>query len=121
MRHILLSSIGKGQYDHKTKVMRYQRADYTMGFSKEYISSTHVYDALLNLQKDKRIDKIIFMGTAGSNWYLMYEHLFEEDSIIKPTLQYDETYALRLLQLEEESKKKCVYRRFGSQKKIYSS
>ncbi len=36
---------------------------------------------------------------------MMYEHLFEEDSIIKPTLQYDETYALRLLQLEEESKK----------------
>ena len=99
MSNVLLSSIGSGTYDKKDKSKKYHIANYVLGDDKEKeVISAYIYDALIEFRK---IDKIIFIGTAGSNWFLMYEHLFDETSKIKPVLEKDEAYAETLLELNE--------------------
>ena len=100
MRYVLLSSIGSGIYNRVEKSKKYYAANYVMGNDKKNeVVSAYIYDALIEFRK---IDKIIFIGTAGSNWFLMYEHLFDETSKIKPKWEKkDEAYAETLLELNE--------------------
>ena len=99
MSNVLLSSIGSGIYNRVEKSKKYYAANYVMGNDKKNeVVSAYIYDALIEFRK---IDKIIFIGTAGSNWFLMYEHLFDETSKIKPVWEKDEAYAETLLELNE--------------------
>ena len=99
MSNVLLSSIGSGIYNRVEKSKKYYTANYVMGNDKKNeVVSAYIYDALIEFRK---IDKIIFIGTAGSNWFLMYEHLFDETSKIKSVLEKDEGYAETLLELNE--------------------
>ncbi len=105
MSHILLTSIGNGQYDKDTKEKKYSTANYVMKGSKEIVTSAYIHDALLGLNP-KKVDKIILIGTTGSCWEMLYLHLFEPDSKITPSAQhpYDEEYALELMGLREKAK-----------------
>ena len=51
------------------------------------------------------IDKCILVGTAGSDWYSLYENLYEKDSPVKPSLKYDVDYAATLLEIDSLNKK----------------
>lgn len=98
MSNVLLTSIGTGIYNREDKSKRYHTASYVMENENTEVVSAYIYDALIEYRD---IDKIIFIGTAGSNWFLMYEHLFDESSKIKPVLEKDEAYAEELLELSE--------------------
>ena len=91
---ILLASIGNGTYDKGTKEKNYFEANYEL--EQEKFCSAYIYDVLL---KFKKVDKIIFIGTAGSNWFMFYEHLFEENSVNEPEMEKDENYSESLLDL----------------------
>ena len=74
MSNILLTSIGTGKYDVKTKEIKYSDARYAVNEDRaNVVESTYIYDAMIEL---KKIDKIIFIGTTGSDWYALYENLF---------------------------------------------
>lgn len=98
MSNVLLTSIGTGSYNRENKSKKYSEATYVMENKKEEVVSAYIYDALIEYRS---IDKIIFIGTAGSNWHMMYEHLFDENSKIQPVLEKDEAYAEELLELSE--------------------
>lgn len=98
MSNVLLTSIGTGVYNRENKSKKYNKATYVMYNKEEEIVSAYIYDALI---KYRDIDKIIFIGTAGSNWHMMYEHLYEEASKITPVLERDDDYAEQLLELYE--------------------
>lgn len=100
MSNVLLSSIGTGIYNKEDKTKRYNNATYVTGKKedKKEVCTAYIYDALIEFRE---IDKIIFIGTAGSNWYLMYEHLYTEESKIEYVLERDEDYAEELLELNE--------------------
>ena len=98
MSNVLLTSIGTGSYNKEDKVKSYSTADYVMGNRKDVVTSAYIYDALIKFRK---IDKIIFIGTAGSNWHMMYEHLYEDASMIAPVPERDDDYAEQLLELYE--------------------
>ena len=98
MSNVLLTSIGTGSYNRENKSKKYSEATYVMENKKKEIVSAYIYDALIEY---KSIDKIIFIGTAGSNWHMMYEHLYEEASRIAPVLERDNDYAEQLLELYE--------------------
>lgn len=98
MRNVLLSSIGTGSYNKENGTVNYQTANYVIEDSEQEIVSAYIYDALIEF---RNINKIIFIGTAGSNWFLMYEHLFDENSKIQPARGKDEAYAEELLELSE--------------------
>jgi len=98
MRNVLLSSIGTGSYNKENGTVNYQTANYVIEDSEQEIVSAYIYDALIEF---RNINKIIFIGTAGSNWFLMYEHLFDKSSKIKPKGEKDEAYAKILLELNE--------------------
>ena len=98
MSNVLLTSIGTGSYNRENKSKKYSEATYVMGNRKEEVVSAYIYDALIEYRS---IDKIIFIGTAGSNWHMMYEHLYEDASKITPVLERDDDYAEQLLELYE--------------------
>ena len=98
MRNVLLSSIGTGSYNKENGTVNYQTANYVIEDSEQEIVSAYIYDALIEF---RNINKIIFIGTAGSNWHMMYEHLYEDDSMIAPVLEKDDDYAEQLLELYE--------------------
>lgn len=103
MSNILLTSIGTGKYDEKTREIKYSNTVYALAEDKEKkYGSEYIYDAMLEL---KGIDRIIFIGTSGSDWYRLYEHLFCENSKIKPVVQRSEDYALELYELKESKEK----------------
>ena len=103
MSNILLTSIGTGKYDEKTKEIKYFEAIYALNEDRSNtLKSAYIYDAILEF---KNIDKIIFIGTTGSNWHALYEHLYYENSKIKPKLSRSEDYALELYELSESKEK----------------
>lgn len=98
MSNVLLTSIGTGSYNRENKSKIYSEATYVMENKKEEVVSAYIYDALIEYRS---IDKIIFIGTAGSNWHMMYEHLYEDASKITPVLERNDDYAEQLLELYE--------------------
>jgi len=98
MSNVLLSSIGTGIYNKEDKSRMYNNAAYVLGDGNEEIKTAYIYDALIEF---RNINKIIFIGTAGSNWFLMYEHLYTDESKIKTVLERDENYSDELLELYE--------------------
>ena len=61
MSNILLTSIGTGKYDVKTKEIKYFDARYAVNEDRSnVVESAYIYDAMIEL---KKIDKIIFIGT----------------------------------------------------------
>lgn len=103
MSNILLTSIGIGQYDKEKKQVSYKDAVYALNEDRGKIFKTsYIYDALMEL---KDIDKIIFIGTTGSDWHALYEHLFYENSKITPLKPRSEDYALELYELKESKEK----------------
>lgn len=103
MSNILLTSIGTGKYDEKTREINYSEAIYALNEDRaNTLKSAYIYDAMLEF---KKIDKIIFIGTTGSNWHALYDHLFCDNSKIKPVLPKDEDYALELYELTESKEK----------------
>ena len=107
MSNILLTSIGIGQYDKEKKQVSYKDAVYALNEDRGKIFKTsYIYDALMEL---KDIDKIIFIGTTGSDWHALYEHLFYENSKITPLKPRSEDYAYELYELKE-SKEKDLYK-----------
>ncbi|GHV28324.1 hypothetical protein FACS1894167_05030 [Synergistales bacterium] len=103
MSKILISSIGTGSYDREAKTTNYRPANYYLGDENNVVTSAYVYDALAKL---RGFDKLILVGTCGSQWHVLYEHLFEPDSSISPVLAKDEEYTYRLLELFERPDKK---------------
>lgn len=103
MSNILLTSIGIGQYDKEKKQVSYKDAVYALNEDRGKIFKTsYIYDALMEF---KDIDKIIFIGTTGSDWHALYEHLFYENSRIIPSKPRSEDYALELYELKESKEK----------------
>ena len=103
MSNILLTSIGTGKYDEKTKEIRYSDARYAVNEDRSnVVESAYIYDAMIEL---KKIDKIIFIGTTGSDWYAVYENLFYKNSRIIPSKPRSEDYALELYELKESKEK----------------
>nr|WP_315049452.1 TIGR02221 family CRISPR-associated protein [uncultured Lachnoanaerobaculum sp.] len=103
MSNILLTSIGTGKYDAKTKEIGYSNTRYAVNEDRaNVVESAYIYDAMIEL---KKIDKIIFIGTTGSDWYALYEHLFYENSRITPLKPRSEDYALELYELKESKEK----------------
>lgn len=103
MSNILLTSIGIGQYDKEKKQVSYKDAVYALNEDRGKIFKTsYIYDALMEF---KDIDKIIFIGTTGSDWHALYEHLFYENSKITPLKPRSEDYALELYELKESKEK----------------
>lgn len=98
MSNVLLTSIGTGSYNRGNKSKKYSEATYVMENKKEEVVSDYIYDALIEYRS---IDKIIFIGTAGSSWHMMYEHLYEDASNINPVLERDDDYAEQLWELYE--------------------
>nr|WP_298054754.1 TIGR02221 family CRISPR-associated protein [uncultured Lachnoanaerobaculum sp.] len=103
MSNILLTSIGKGKYDKETKKVSYIDTKYALSDRKDrVIESAYIYEPMVIL---RNIDKIIFIGTTGSDWYALYEHLYMENSVIKPRLERSEAYAMELYKLLESGEK----------------
>ena len=103
MSNILLTSIGIGQYDKEKKQVSYKDAVYALNEDRGKIFKTsYIYDALMEF---KDIDKIIFIGTTGSDWHALYEHLFYENSRIIPSKPRIEYYAYELYELKESKEK----------------
>lgn len=103
MSNILLTSIGIGQYDKEKKQVSYKDAVYALNEDRGKIFKTsYIYDALIEL---KDIDKIIFIGTTGSDWHALYEHLFYKNSRIIPSKSRNEDYAYELYELKESKEK----------------
>ena len=103
MSNILLTSIGTGKYDAKTKEIGYSNTRYAVNEDRaNVVESAYIYDAMIEL---KKIDKIIFIGTTGSDWHALYEHLFYENSRITPLKPRSEDYALELYELKESKEK----------------
>ncbi len=102
MSNILLTSIGTGKYNEKTKEIAYQNTKYVLDDENGVLESAYIYEAIIKLRK---IDKIIFIGTTGSNWHALYEHLYMENSIIKPKLERSEDYSMELYELLESGEK----------------
>jgi CRISPR-associated protein, TM1812 family len=103
MSNILLTSIGTGKYDVKTKEIKYFDARYAVNEDRSnVVESAYIYDAMIEL---KKIDKIIFIGTTGSDWHALYEHLFYKNSNIIPSKPRSEDYALELYELKESKEK----------------
>ena len=103
MSNILLTSIGTGRYNQQTREITYSETNYALNENRENVlKSAYMYEAMLEF---KNIDKIIFIGTTGSNWHALYEHLFQENSKIKPAIERDEEYAVELLLLTEGQEK----------------
>ena len=98
MRNVLLSSIGTGSYNKENGTVNYQTANYVIKDSEQEVVSAYIYDALIEF---RNINKIIFIGTAGSNWFLMYRHLFDGSSKIEPVLERNKDYENSLLKLSE--------------------
>jgi CRISPR-associated Csx2 family protein len=98
MSKILITSIGSGSYDKKTEEKKYNTAKYYKGQNtKETYETAYIYEALLNFYG---VDKIILVGTAGSNWHMLYEHLRDPECT-----DYDTEYSLKLLELYESADK----------------
>ena len=74
MSNVLLTSIGTGSYNRENKSKKYSEATYVMENKKEEVVSAYIYDALIEYRS---IDKIIFIGTAGSNWHMMSIYLMK--------------------------------------------
>jgi CRISPR-associated Csx2 family protein len=102
MSRILITSIGSGSYDKETKSTNYRPADYYLGNEEKSVQSAYIYDALKTL---RGFDKMILVGTCGSQWYALYDHLYNKDSAIKPITMHDDEYTYHLLELLEEEKK----------------
>ena len=95
MAKILLTSIGKGARD-KDNSQKYITTNYSEHYGitdlGQTVRTAFVYEALM---KFKKYDKIIFIGTAGSNWAALYDRLFDESEEyvhIKPKLEKDISY-----------------------------
>lgn len=91
MSKVLITSIGTG-YDFFNKRFSYREFNY---FSFENHDKTYTtryfYDAYKNIFG---CDKVIFLGTAGSDWCSLYEYLFEDNK-----KNYDKGYSDELLKL----------------------
>lgn len=101
MSRLLITSIGTGQPDIETRTVKYRPARYTDGIDgKEVVETAYVMDAVSHFEK---IDKIIVVGTAGSDWFSFYEHLRK---LTDTPLDNDvEEVQLRLLDYHEEGNK----------------
>jgi CRISPR-associated Csx2 family protein len=102
MARILMTSLGNGSYNKVTGHEEYRPANYYIDIDgvRNIHQSAYMYDALMRL---RGYDKIILIGTAGSNWHLLYEHLFDKDCVLAPSMEYDEDYSLELLRVFEQS------------------
>lgn len=91
MAKILITSIGTGLNDKKDISKGYRETNYYSDTQMNY-ETPYIFEALKNFNG---IDKCIFIGTCGSDWFSLYEYLFNKDSL------YDEEYATQLLTLFE--------------------
>jgi hypothetical protein len=101
MSKILITSIGEGRFDKESNEKDYKKAKYYIEPNRdESLETAYIYEALLKFYP---IDKIIFVGTCGSNWHLFYEHLYETNySKITPQICRDDDYSLKLWELYED-------------------
>ncbi|GHU34166.1 hypothetical protein FACS1894105_00460 [Clostridia bacterium] len=104
MAKVLITCIGSGKYSSKTDGSQpYRTAEYYINDDKsKTIKSAYVYDALKEFYS---IDKCIFIGTYGSNWHMLYEHLYKEDSTIVPAEPKNDELSFELLEINESRDK----------------
>ena len=103
MAKILITSIGSGRYDRDTREKKYNKAKYYAGENRDDFQETaYIFSALRRFQD---IDRCIFVGTCGSNWFLFYESLYDPNSGVgvTPATPYDEKYSESLLEIFEPS------------------
>lgn len=98
MSKVLIASIGTGNFSAKTRQPEYRKANYyidgdeSVTYTTPYITEAmkHFYD----------IDKIIFIGTCGSDWYSLYTYITGPDQrLLSPPAAPDNDYSYRLLEL----------------------
>lgn len=94
-RKVLIASVGNPR---NQKTGEYRMADYflTNNPAKTFQSS-YTIEALTKL---KCVDKLILIGTAGSDWFALYYYLCKMQNIlVSPVTDFDEGYAKELLAL----------------------
>jgi len=101
MANILITSFGNGKYDKETGAYDYDVAEY---FDVESGASCQPQRLIIPAMHELyNIDKTVLIGTAGSNWPLLYKEVMEERSgfVSRSRGRDDDYYAL----LEEYHRK----------------
>jgi CRISPR-associated Csx2 family protein len=76
MSKILIASIGNGIYNKEKKRSEYAETEYCI--ENKAVKSAYIFDALKTFHD---YDKLILVGTAGSNWELLYEYLIDKNDM----------------------------------------
>jgi CRISPR-associated Csx2 family protein len=95
MSKILITSIGTGTYNATSKSYEYRSTIYSL--DEQIVDTPYIFNALTELRD---YDKLIFVGTAGSNWSALYWFICEKNAI-----EPDDEYLDTLLNLEKTSNK----------------
>lgn len=94
-RKALIASVGNPR---NQKTGEYRMADYFLTSDPaQTFQSSYTIEALTKL---KCVDKLILIGTAGSDWFALYYYLCKMQNIlVGPVTDFDEEYAKELLAL----------------------
>lgn len=107
MSNILITSVGTGNYDPQSKQVHYRRANYyTSQDNTNTFETPYIAEALKHFYE---IDKIIFIGTCGSDWFSLYHYICgNEQTLLSPPADFDDSYAEKLLELYTHKNKRTL-------------
>lgn len=96
MARVLITALGRGREVGLKILDNYSRANYSYG--DESFNSPYVAEAMKKIFKT---EKIIFLGTTGSDWASLYQYIFLKDNNLlkSPGAVLDEEVADKLEQL----------------------
>ena len=97
MAKILITALGRGNFDNEEKKMKYQPTKYYVE-ENDTLKETQLIASAID--EKWKMDKIIFIGTTGSMWSNVYRFYCEDQNIEK-----DEKYYEKLEKIELENKK----------------
>lgn len=101
MSSILITSIGNGRFNEKTR--KYENSEATYCIEKDCVNTPYIFHALTEL---RGYEKIIFVGTAGSNWSALYWFICEKNNV-EVDLEY--VYKLDELYKSQDRKDSDLY------------
>ena len=79
MAVLLISSIGNGYEDKDRRIHTYRTANYTRNAEdRNPIVTPYVFDAISQMNQ---VDKLVLIGTVGSDWLALYRFLCETKNI----------------------------------------
>lgn len=109
MSKLLITSIGQGIRDVETQTANYRPATYIQGQDvNDTCETPYIFHAIAQLEAFQPEDKLVLIGTAGSDWYSLYKYLIETDYL--EHAEWDETLAKSLSELlfSQENYKKDI-------------